>query len=361
MLRAATDADPAVTILSLDGIGAYDHIFRAAMLERLEKMPKARVILPFVRLSNVTPSNYSWWDAKGERHTVTQAEGGEQGDPLMTLLYSIDIQAALEEVATTLEPRDQLCAFLDDVYALCQPSRVKDIHDALATSLFRVAGIRLYHGNTKVWNKGGVPPENVDSLGEEAWQPTCVMVLGTPIESAPFVAEKLQSKITDERRLWEAIPDIPDLQCAWQVLLQSANPRANHTLRTLPPALSLEYSRLHGEGIWGSALVLIGQLLGTEGDVEHAKQVASLPMRMGGLGLRSATRGAVAAYWVSWCTRVAHGGSTQSCSCGEGRGGLVGAGRATRRVFGPPPRGVSNLGTPRIHRDAQLGRETTHA
>ena len=47
MLHAAIDADPAVTILSVDG--TYDHVFRSAMLERLEKMPKARVVLPFVR------------------------------------------------------------------------------------------------------------------------------------------------------------------------------------------------------------------------------------------------------------------------------------------------------------------------
>ena len=41
-----------------------------------------------------------------------------------------------------------------------------------------------------------------------------VMVLGTPNGSAPFVAEKLQSRVNDERRLWEAIPDIPDLQAS---------------------------------------------------------------------------------------------------------------------------------------------------
>ena len=45
-------------------------------------------------------------DDQGIKHNVTQAEG-EQGDPLMPLLFSIAIQ--------------QLCAFLDDVYALCSP------------------------------------------------------------------------------------------------------------------------------------------------------------------------------------------------------------------------------------------------
>ena len=81
MLRAATDANLAATILSVDGIGRTTDIFRSAMLERLEKMSKARVILPFVRLSYATPPTHSWWDADGKRHTVTQAEGGSRETP----------------------------------------------------------------------------------------------------------------------------------------------------------------------------------------------------------------------------------------------------------------------------------------
>ena len=50
MLRVATDRDGSATILSVGGIGAHDHVSRAAMLERLEKMPAARSILP-LRLS----------------------------------------------------------------------------------------------------------------------------------------------------------------------------------------------------------------------------------------------------------------------------------------------------------------------
>ena len=39
MLRAATDLDPDATILSADGIGAFDHDARAAMMGRLAIMP----------------------------------------------------------------------------------------------------------------------------------------------------------------------------------------------------------------------------------------------------------------------------------------------------------------------------------
>ena len=51
LIRAATDASTSATVLSVDGIGAYDHVLRAALLGRLERMPRARAILPFVRLS----------------------------------------------------------------------------------------------------------------------------------------------------------------------------------------------------------------------------------------------------------------------------------------------------------------------
>ena len=93
MVRAATNKDANLTLLGVDSIGAYDHIFRASMLGRLKNMPKARAILPFVRLSYVQPSRYNWVDEEGHRRTVTQAEGGEQGDLLlMPLLFSIGIQ-----------------------------------------------------------------------------------------------------------------------------------------------------------------------------------------------------------------------------------------------------------------------------
>ena len=49
--------------------------------------------------------------------------------------------------------------------------------------------------------------------------------------------------------------------------------------------------------------VMHGLLEGLPGDQrqqEVARTIASLPMRMGGLGIRSATRMAPAAYWASW-------------------------------------------------------------
>ena len=297
MVSAATDRDSKLTLLGVDGIGAYDHIFRSSVLGRLKYMPTASAIVPFVRHSYAEPSRYSWVDEEGHRRTVTQAEGGEQGDPLMPHLFSIGIQQALEQVAAAMLPGEQLSAFLDDVYMLCQPDRVGPLYKLLEEALLRNAGIQPHQGKTKTWNRAGVIPEDIHEVGGDAWHPEGINVLGTPIGSGHFITRKMEERIAKERDLWRAIPAVPDLQCSWQLLLQSANPRANHTMRTLPPSQSLAYCQAHDEGMLETAKAL-GEIP-TESE-DDARKLSTLPMRMAGLGLRSAERCAPAAVWASW-------------------------------------------------------------
>ena len=58
--RAVTDRQPFG--LSVDGIGAYDDVLRAAMLGRLGRLLRAKAILPFVRFSYAQPSTHSWFN-----------------------------------------------------------------------------------------------------------------------------------------------------------------------------------------------------------------------------------------------------------------------------------------------------------
>ena len=146
---------------------------------------------------------------------VTQAEGGEQGDPLMPLLFSIGIQGALEQVARLLKPGKHLCAFLDDIYMVCEPERVRPLYNILGAALHREAGISLHTGTTRVWNRGGIVPAHVEEMGLDVWNCDGIKVLGTPLGTAHFVASLVEERIAEERRLWEAIPSVPDLQCAW--------------------------------------------------------------------------------------------------------------------------------------------------
>ena len=117
--------------------------------------------------------------------------------------------------------------------------------------------------------------------------------------STKFVSSIMEERVREERRLWEAIPFVPDLQCAWQNLLQSASPRANRSLRTMPPSASEKYARERDEGIWTTVEALLNEVPGSEQELTDAAQVASLPMCRGGLGLR----------------RIAHDQATHTSSC----------------------------------------------
>ena len=85
----------------------------------------------------------------------------------MRLLFALGIHEALSQVSAQLQPGEDLCAFLDDVYALCSPERVRPIYNLLAEAFRRHAGIELHAGKTKVWNKAGIEPPNIADLGRQ--------------------------------------------------------------------------------------------------------------------------------------------------------------------------------------------------
>ena len=299
-VRSITEMDQHATLLSIDGVGAYDHVFRSSILKKLKEVPALQPMLPLVRAVYSQPSRYWWQDESGHRHEIQQHEGGEQGDPLMPLLFSLAIHNALEEAKREMVDGEELLAFLDDIYILCSPGRTRFLYNVIREKLLNMAGIQLHTGKTRCWNSAGVCPPGIGDLGQDVWSPRGVKVLGTPVGSEEFVREISDLRLEEEQKLWDAIPWIPDLQCGWQVLLQCAGPRCHHFLQTMPPSASLDYAQRHDTGMLGTMESLLGSVPGTQPQKATAHMLATLPMRMGGLGLRSAVRTAPAAFWASW-------------------------------------------------------------
>ena len=102
--------------------GAYEHVSRAAMFEGLRRDNRLAGLIPFVRQFYGQESSYFFYDAFGPAHDVLQAEGGEQGDPLMPGLFAVTIHQALVATQTTLPGGERLYGFLDDAYLTCDPS-----------------------------------------------------------------------------------------------------------------------------------------------------------------------------------------------------------------------------------------------
>ena len=141
--QAMTDLDPTTTLLSVDGIGAFDLISREAMLQGLLEVEGGGGVLPFVRQFYSSPSMYWWTDDEGGTHEIWQGEGGEQGDPLMPALYACGQHQALVHVSEQLLDSERLFAFMDDVYVCCGPDRVEAIHLSLEQEMWDHTRIQL--------------------------------------------------------------------------------------------------------------------------------------------------------------------------------------------------------------------------
>ena len=115
---------------------------------------------------------------------------------------------------------EELFAFLDDVYIVSSPERTRHLYNLVAEKLWFVAGLQLHTGKTLCWNQIGMCPPDMVDLGPEVWS------------SFEYIKEVGDRRLEEEQRLWDAIPWIPDLQCAWQVFLQGAGPPCHHFLRT---------------------------------------------------------------------------------------------------------------------------------
>ena len=181
LLTAALELDPASTLVSVDGVGAFDTMSRQAMLQGLLRVPGANQCLPVVRMFYSEPSEYVWHDADGTAHIIQQAEGGEQGDPLMPAPHSLGQRGALEAARAQTQPGELLVAFLDDVITVARPDRVGLAHENLADELWAHCCVRLNSGKARIWNLSGrVPP----ALGQPgALEASCwVGAGGRPVE-----------------------------------------------------------------------------------------------------------------------------------------------------------------------------------
>ena len=249
VLQAISELNPETTILSVDGIGAFDLISRKAMLEALLTVDGGSQLLPFVCMFYGAHSQYLWEDEEGTTHVIEQGEGGEQGDPMMPLLFALGQHVALRAVQSRLNATESLFAFHDDVHVATTPDRVGEVYIALATELYTHSRIRLNGGETQVWNAASVRPTACDYLERIAqaedpdarvWRgsdlPTRdqgIRVLGTPVGHEDFVIAQLDALLDQHQVLLSRIPLITDVQSAWALLLHCAGGRANYILRVI--------------------------------------------------------------------------------------------------------------------------------
>ena len=160
-------------------------------------------------------SSYLWDHDDGTTHEILQ-EGGEQGDLLMPMLYSLGQHRALCAVQSKPQVNERLFAFLDDIYVFYSPERVSEIYKFLEEELWRHSRIQIHAGKTQIWNSGGHVPDGVDDIlkiaqvanpdarvwfGDHALPLVehGIRVIGTPLGHWSYVQAQLRSKAVSHR------------------------------------------------------------------------------------------------------------------------------------------------------------------
>ena len=140
-IRTRLDSDPNLCLTKIDGIGAFDHILRSTMLSNLYTLPRAKNLLPFVRMSYQQSIEFIWSDDQGVAHVIAQGEGGEQGNPLVLGLFCLGLHDALHSIGVNLQPNERLIAYLNDIYILSSVDRARNLYDNVAQAIYDSAGI----------------------------------------------------------------------------------------------------------------------------------------------------------------------------------------------------------------------------
>ena len=79
----------------------------------------------------------------------------------MPALYAIAQHPAL--VHAVARRRGGLCLYLDDIYVVAAPERIRELQDACQRALHEHAHIELNRGKTRIWNAAGEEPANMIS------------------------------------------------------------------------------------------------------------------------------------------------------------------------------------------------------
>ena len=118
-----------------------------------------------------------------------------------------------------------------------------------------------------------------------------------PLGHSAFVEAHLSKKAEEQALFLERIPAVPDVQSSWALLLHCAAARANYLLRVVKPEATTSHAQRHNAGLWKCLCEILH--VDPESSAE-LWETASMPLCLGGMGLRDASRVATSAYWASW-------------------------------------------------------------
>ena len=277
-------------VMQLDFNNAFNTISRNTVIKETRRL--------FPELAAWTESTYGYHSNLYFGSAVLNSSTGlHQGDPLAPLLFAVSTFPLAEKIKSEVPDILLHLWFLDDgnlMAPLSALQRAYDIVEAESPSL----GLTLSSSKSSIWS----PIPAVRATAKDPLQRGIPMktedgfeLLGAPIGSADFSNSLVTSRVEKLRHTLAELPKLEDSHVEF-VLLRSclSLPKLSFSLRTCPPDHLAASLKLF-DGLMRDAL---GSILGV-GLSDRQWIQASLPVSLGGMGLRQAALHSSAAYAVS--------------------------------------------------------------
>lgn len=279
--------DPDRLLAQIDLTNAFNRVSREAVLEQVAAV--CPVIYPWVA-STLCCSGLLFFD----KHLLYSRAGVQQGDPLGPMLFALAIHPLLLRLAA-ISQLHVSAWYLDDGTLAGSQAAVTAGLEAIAAA-GPALGLHLSREKTRVWWPSFSPSPSTLASFDHLQLPASsvaadgVKVLGSPVSTSPafrasYVRERIAACTSAMQRLSllssPGRPADPQLQL---LLLRSClgSCRMLYLLRTTPPQ-GVEAMFAEFDVSLRSSLCMI---LGGEQFVgEFQVALASLPLRLGGLGL----------------------------------------------------------------------------
>jgi len=268
------------------------------MLERLYALPELSSLWRIADLLYGIPSSLHLFGREGLVKTFTSERGSRQGCVLGTLLFCLGLQPILERALDGLNGIN-VSAYIDDIAIVGPLEEVAEFYERL-NSLSPGLGLTIsLPKSSLLWASESQVPDVVEDWAHSHHIPFlrgAVPLLGSMVGLDPQLRRQSASdRVRSMEPFFQALlHPLFTTQATFLLLRVCALPKLNFTCRTLPSKLTSPACSAFDRLVLDAAMTTLH--LDRDSLPEEMRKLLTLPLRLGGFGLRSMVATAPAAF-----------------------------------------------------------------